>query len=328
VELEALEYPLPAVRIAQVPAEPRSAARLLDATGPGVVHRTVAELPALVGPGDVLVVNDSRVLPARLRLRKTTGGAVEVLLLEQAADGSWEALVRPGRRVAPGTTLTAAGGEPVAIVDDRLEGGRRRVRLVAEGAPERFGTLALPPYITRRLDDPDRYQTVYARRPGSVAAPTAGLHLTHDILAACRDRGAAIVTVDLAVGLGTFQPITAARVEDHQMHEERYEVSEATMTACREARRVIAVGTTSLRALESAAAGPSKGRTALFIRPGFEFRVVDVLLTNFHLPRSSLLALLAAFCGERWRTLYDVALAEEYRFLSFGDAMLVDRLQQ
>jgi S-adenosylmethionine:tRNA ribosyltransferase-isomerase len=325
VEREEYGYLLPDEQIAQMPTEPRSAARLLDARGAGVVHRTVADVPNLLGPGDLLVVNDSRVLPARLRLHKQSGGRVEVLLLEQRSDGGWEALVRPGRRVPPGTVLVSDAGRPVAEVEDRLVEGRRLVRLLAEGVPEELGTVALPPYIREPLADPERYQTVYAARPGSVAAPTAGLHLTEDLLTACREKGIGVATVDLAVGLGTFRPITAERIEDHRMHAERYDVPAETMAACRDAARVVAVGTTTLRALESAARGPLSGRTELFVTPGFEFRVVDVLLTNFHLPHSSLLVLLASFCGERWRELYDAALAEGYRFLSFGDAMLVDR---
>jgi S-adenosylmethionine:tRNA ribosyltransferase-isomerase len=318
-------YVLPNGQIAQIPLEDRAQARLLDARGPTVAHRHIADLPGLLEPGDLLVVNDSRVLPARLRLQKQTGGHVEVLLLEQRGDGAWEALVRPGRRVAPGTVLVTTDGRPVVEVEDRLVEGRRVVRLLAEGVPEELGTVALPPYIHEPLADPERYQTVYAARPGSVAAPTAGLHLTDDVLAACRTRGVAVATVDLAVGLGTFRPITTDRVEDHRMHAERYDVPVETMDACRRASRVVAIGTTTLRALESAARGPLAGRTDLFITPGFEFKVVDVLLTNFHLPHSSLLVLLAAFCGDRWRELYDEALTEGYRFLSFGDAMLVDR---
>ena len=322
---EPFTYRLPAERIAQVPVEPRSSARLLDATGGGCSHRTVAELPDLLGEGDLLVVNESRVLPARLRLQKRTGGSAEVLLLEQAVDGSWDALVRPGRRLPPGTELTTPDGRVVVEVGDHLVEGRRRVRILAEGVPDDLGEVALPPYIHEPLADPERYQTVYATRPGSVAAPTAGLHLTDEVLGACRARGVEVAKVDLAVGLGTFRPITTARLEDHRMHAERYVVPAETMAACETARRVVAVGTTTLRALESAARGPLAGRTDLFITPGFEFRVVDVLLTNFHQPGSSLLVLLAAFCGDQWRGLYEVALTEGYRFLSFGDAMLVDR---
>ncbi len=347
MELDRFDYHLPPEAIAQRPAERRSDARMLvalDDTAPPR-HGTVADLPALLEPGDLLVVNESRVIPARLRLRKATGGAVEVLLLEPAAGGAgcWEALVRPGRRVAPGTTLFA-GGSPAAEVrgapagrrgghngqdtGDGYDGGdgRRVVRLLDDALPESQGQLPLPPYIHEPLDDPSRYQTVFARRPGSVAAPTAGLHFDAEIVERCRARGAELATIDLSVGPDTFRPITAARPEDHTMHTERYSVPASTLEACEHARRVVAVGTTTVRALESAAAtGEVCGRTALFIHGRFPFRVVDVLLTNFHLPRSSLLLLVDAFCGERWRTLYDLALAEGYRFLSFGDAMLVSR---
>lgn len=324
------DYELPDAAVAQVPIEPRSAARLLVALDAGrpPLDRTVADLPALVGPGDVVVVNETRVLAARLHLRKASGGAAEVLLLEPLGDGRWQALVRPGRRLPPGTALFPADGEPagapVVEVGDLLDDGRRVVRLLED--PERHGEAPLPPYIQTPLADAERYQTVYARIPGSVAAPTAGLHFTTEVLEAVRSRGAEVRTVDLAVGLDTFRPMTDGRIEDHVMHTERYSVPEATMQACRSASRVIAVGTTTVRALESAALRAElEGRTDLFITPGFEFRVVDVLLTNFHLPRSSLLVLLAAFCGDRWRDLYATALDRGYRFLSFGDAMLVGR---
>ncbi len=333
--LEGFDYDLPTEAIAQRPAHRRSDARMLvaidDARPPR--HLTVAELPAVLEPGDLLVVNESRVIPARLRLRKATGGAVEVLLLEPCDGGAgcWEALIRPSRRVAPGTTLFA-GQSPAAEVHGPSAGsrhggdGRRIVRLLDAALPESQGQLPLPPYIHEPLEDPGRYQTVFARRPGSVAAPTAGLHFDAELVERCRARGAALATVDLAVGADTFRPITAARPEDHTMHSERYSVPATTLEACRRARRVVAVGTTTVRALESAAVtGELSGRTSLFIHGRFQFRVVDVLLTNFHLPRSSLLLLVDAFCGARWRTLYDLALGEGYRFLSFGDAMLVSR---
>ena len=323
---EEFDYHLPEDRVAQTPVEPRSTARLLVAVEPNgpVAHRTVSDLPDYLGPRDVLVVNDTRVLPARLRLRKQSGGAAEVFLLEPLdAEGSWEALVRPGRRLPDGTVLLH-GDEPAVEVGAAVGDGRRHVRVLLP--VETLGTVPLPPYISAPLADDERYQTVYAAKPGSVAAPTAGLHLTHEVLERCRSRGAQVVTVDLAVGLDTFKPITAERVEDHVMHSERYSVPAETMEACRTAARVVAVGTTTVRALEAAAAtGRLTGRTDLFIRDGYPFRVVDVLLTNFHMPRSSLLVLLDAFCGPRWRDLYAVALAEGYRFLSFGDAMLVAR---
>jgi S-adenosylmethionine:tRNA ribosyltransferase-isomerase len=339
--LEVPDYNLPEAAIAQAPAEPRDAARLLVAVDPGRApeHRRVADLPSLLGPGDVLVVNTTRVLPARLRLRKPTGGAAEVLLLEPdgAAGGDvWEALVHPGRRLRPGELLCApaagapagAGGHPLVEVGDYLADGRRRVRLLrtAEEVMSVAGSLPLPPYIRQPLRDPERYQTVYAENPGSVAAPTAGLHLTADVLRRCRSAGARVEGVDLSVGLATFRPITAARAEDHVMQIESYRVPDATMAACGDAERVVAVGTTTVRALETAAAtGELSGRSDLYIHGDFKFGVVDVLMTNFHQPRSSLLVLLEAFCGSRWRELYVEALAAGYRFLSFGDAMFVSR---
>jgi S-adenosylmethionine:tRNA ribosyltransferase-isomerase len=338
VKLGDLDYHLPQAAIAQTPIEPRDAARLLVDRGPGhdPEHRSVADLPSLLRPGDVVVVNTTRVLPARVRARKPTGGAVEVLLLEPlpgAAQGdTWEALVGRSRRVAPGTVLIA--GEDLAIeVGGSGEGdGTRRVRLhTPPGSDQldviaRHGAVPLPPYIDAPLDDAERYQTVFADRPGSVAAPTAGLHLTEGVLGACRAAGAEIASVDLAVGLGTFRPIAVSRVTDHRMHAEAYRVPESTLDACRSARRVVAIGTTVVRALESAAiTGAREGRTQLFIHRPFDWQVVDVLLTNFHMPRSSLLALLDAFVGPRWRHLYAVALTAGYRFLSFGDAMLVER---
>jgi S-adenosylmethionine:tRNA ribosyltransferase-isomerase len=309
---------------------------LLVAVDPGgaVEHRRVRDLPELLLPGDVLVVNDTKVLPARLHLHKATGGRVEVLLLQPSGDGHWEALVRPGRRVPPGTRLLPAedgmGHDLTVEVEDDLGGGRRRVRLLTDDGDElaaldTHGEVPLPPYITTPLADSDRYQTVYAARPGSVAAPTAGLHLTAELLDRCRARGVEIATVELDVGLDTFRPITAERPEDHCMHSERYRVPARTMDACTRARRVVAVGTTTVRALESAALGVHEGRTDLFIHGDYPFGVVDLLLTNFHLPRSSLLLLLDAFAGERWRELYATALDEGYRFLSFGDAMVVAR---
>lgn len=321
------DYPLPGAAVAQKPVEPRHAARLLIDLDGTVAHRRVGDLPDLLAPGDLVVVNDTRVLPARLLLRKETGGAAEVLLLERTENGAdtWEALVRPGRRLPPGTRLLGADGTVVVEVGEVTAGGdgRRQVRLLDD--PARHGTLPLPPYISAPLADPERYQTVYAARPASVAAPTAGLHLSREVLDRCRARGIGIARVELVVGLDTFRPITAERVEDHVMHSERYVVPAETLEACARARRVVAVGTTTVRALESAACGPLEGRTTLFIHGDFPFRVVDLLLTNFHMPRSSLLVLLDAFYGPRWRALYDVALAEGYRFLSFGDAMLVAR---
>ena len=328
--MSSFEYDLPAGAVAQTPVEPRDAARLLVATDPSgaVQHLRVADLPDLLEADDVLVVNRTRVLPARLLLRKPTGGHVEVLLLEPEGDnGSWQALVKPGRRLPAGTVLRA--GDDLSIeIGDVLPEGRRTVRVRTSdlmASLSRHGVTPLPPYIHVPLADPERYQTVYGTEPGSVAAPTAGLHLTEAVLDRCRARGIDVVTVDLTVGLDTFRPVTTERAEDHQIHSERYRVPRETLDACARARRVVAVGTTTVRALESAAVGAAEGRTSLFIHGDYPFQVVDVLLTNFHLPRSSLLLLLASFAGDRWRELYECALAEGYRFLSFGDAMLVGR---
>ena len=327
------DYHLPESAIAQSPAEPRDSARMLDATDPSgpVVHRTVSQLPDILRPGDLLVVNSSRVLPARLRLFKATGGAAEVLLLEPECSDQrvWTAMVRPGRRLPPGTRLAPAPERPAVVeVGERLDEGRRRIRLLGDASAVMAdaGVVALPPYITTPLADPERYQTVYADRPGSVAAPTAGLHLTLEILDRCRARGIEVRTVDLAVGMATFRPVRSASAEDHVMHTERYTVPRGTWRACQNAGRVVAVGTTTVRALETAAAtGKLEGESNLYVRSGFPFQVVDVLLTNFHLPRSTLLLLLESFCGQQWRDLYSVALDQQYRFLSFGDAMLVAR---
>ena len=326
------DYGLPPEAIAQVPAEPRDAARLLVALGGPLIHdRTVHDLPSLVQPGDLIVVNDTRVLPARLHLVKDSGGAAEVLLLEADAPGSpsWTALVRPGRRLPPGTTLRSAEGKPLVEVGERLgDGSTRKVTLLAE--PWEEGEMPLPPYLHQGIADPERYQTVYADHPGSVAAPTAGLHLTHEVLTGCRAAGAAVATIELVVGLGTFRPVLVDDPADHEMHAETYRVPEETWAACRDTRaagaRVISVGTTTLRALESVAArNELEGRTDLYIRGAYDFAVVDVLLTNFHLPRSTLLLLVEAFVGVGWRELYQEALDREYRFLSFGDAMLIAR---
>lgn len=348
METAAFDYELPPERVAQVPLEPRDAARLLVDGGPGAAptHRSVRDLPDLLDPADLVVVNDTRVLPARLHLRRTTGGAAEVLLLERRGPdpaAGWQALVRPSRKLAPGERLAPADGSGVVEVEvlDDLGEGRRVVRLhpPAGGAWDRaeeltaigaVGEMPLPPYITERLTDAERYQTVYAQEPGSAAAPTAGLHLTSGLLARLVSSGIAVVPVELQVGLDTFRPISTALVEDHTMHTERYRVPVETWSAVEATRaaggRVVVIGTTALRALESAAArGELEGRTDLFIRGEHDFAVADLLLTNFHLPRSSLLVLIDALVGPRWRRLYADALAGDYRFLSFGDAMLLRR---
>jgi S-adenosylmethionine:tRNA ribosyltransferase-isomerase len=303
-----LEYELPPELIAQEPPARRDASRLLvydRATGE-VHHRRFGDLPGELR-GELVVVNDTRVVAARIPIEQPKG---EVLLLERVGEGLWEGLARPTRRLR-------AGGRygPVELLEHRGE-GRWLLRL--EGEPA--GEMPLPPYIDTPLTDPERYQTVYARDPGSAAAPTAGLHFTPELLA-----GLDVERVTLHVGLDTFRPVAAEELEDHELHGERYEVRREVWERIRAAQRVLAVGTTTVRVLETLARGaPLEGRTSLFVVPGFEFRRVDALLTNFHLPRSTLLALVMAFAGvERTRELYRVAIGERYRFYSFGDAMLI-----
>ena len=322
-----IDYDLPESAIAQKPLTERDAARLLVDRGDRIEHRHVSDLPDLLGPGDVVVVNDTRVLPARIPLRRATGGAVEVLLLEELSDGRWEALVRPSRKVAVGEVVSTAGVD--VTVGDDLGEGRRLVTIDSGPRPllealEIVGQPPLPSYIHSPIDDPERYQTVYADRPLSAAAPTAGLHLTHHLMSRLQARRVDIVRVELAVGLDTFRPVSVARFEDHEIHTERYRVPEDAAIAIRDADRVVAVGTTAVRALETwARTGEREGRSSLFIRRPYEWQVVDVLMTNFHLPRSTLLCLVDAFVGSRWRAIYADALVADYRFLSFGDAMLL-----
>jgi S-adenosylmethionine:tRNA ribosyltransferase-isomerase len=306
-----LEYDLPQELIAQHPAERRDESRLLvydRATGE-VRHRRFFDLPEELGE-ELVVVNDTRVVPARLRLRRETGGAAEVLLVERTEGDVWEGLARPSRRLRAGQRLG-----PVELLEP-LGGGRWRLRL--HGEPD--GEMPLPPYITEPLAEPERYQTVYSRDPGSAAAPTAGLHFTSELLSSLD-----VERVTLHVGLDTFRPVTEGELDRHELHGERYEVRPEASARIEAAMRVLAVGTTTVRVLESLARGaPLAGRTDLFVTPGFDFRRVNALLTNFHLPRSTLLALVMAFAGiEETRRLYRLAVEERYRFYSFGDAMLI-----
>jgi S-adenosylmethionine:tRNA ribosyltransferase-isomerase len=325
-------YDLPEHAIAQRPVEPRDAARLLVDRGPStaVEHRHVRDLPQLLQHGDLLVVNDTRVLPARLGLHRSTGGQVEVLLLERRNDTAtrWAALVRPSRKIAVDEIVTA-GPLQVRVGEKLDDSGQREVEILGEdplGAIQQHGELPLPPYITERPNDPDRYQTVYARRAASAAAPTAGLHFTDDLLARLANAGVGLARVELVVGLDTFRPVAVDDPADHPMHTEAYRVPSETLDALAKATRVVAVGTTSARALESyGATGEAFGRTNLFIRRPYPWKYVDVLMTNFHLPRTTLLLMIDAFIGPRWRDLYETALANNYRFLSFGDAMLLER---
>jgi S-adenosylmethionine:tRNA ribosyltransferase-isomerase len=308
-----LDYSLPPELIAQHPLERRDGSRLLvhDRAAGETRHRRFDELQDELADGTLVVVNDTRVLPARLRLQRPGGGEAEVLLLERLGEnGTWEGLARPSRKLKAGQRLG-----PVELLEPLGE-GRWRLRL--EGEPA--GEAPLPPYIHERLDDPERYQTVYAEREGSAAAPTAGLHFTPELLARLD-----VERVTLHVGLDTFRPVAAEDLAEHALRSERYEVTAESWARIESAERVLAIGTTTVRVLESLARGaPLAGRTELFVTPGFEFRRVDALLTNFHLPRSTLLALVMAFAGvEETRRLYRVAIEEGYRFYSFGDAMLV-----
>lgn len=333
-----LEYELPAELIAQRPVEPRDASRLLvvDRRTGALDDRRFRDLPAVLEPGDLLVFNDSRVIPARLTGRFDTGGRAELLLLRQVEEDVWECLTRPARRFAPGRTVRFGDSGLVAVVERYAGPGIRHVRFT--GVPSvrdelfRLGEAPLPPYVKARDIPLERYQTIYARRDGSAAAPTAGLHFTERLLDELAARGIEFAYVTLHVGLDTFRPITEARVEDHRIHAEWMEIPEAEATridaALRAGRRVVAVGTTSVRALESAwedgRVRPGRLETRLFIRPGYRFRVVGALLTNFHLPRTTLLLLVSAFAGtELTRAAYEHAIRERYRFYSFGDAMLV-----
>ena len=308
MEASVLDYDLPPELIAQQPAGRRDSSRLLvyDRASGAVRHRVFAELPAELS-GELAVVNDTRVVPARIRIEEPKG---EVLLLEHEGGGEWLALARPTRRLRAGRRYGA-----VELIE-HLGEGRWRVRL--DGEPQ--GEAPLPPYITEPLADPSRYQTVYADESGSAAAPTAGLHFTPELLGRLD-----VERVTLHVGLDTFRPLTAPTLEQHELHGERYSVRPEAWERIQAAERVLAVGTTTVRVLETVARnGQLQGRTTLFVTPGFEFRRVDALLTNFHLPRSTLLALVMAFAGiEETRRLYRLAIEERYRFYSFGDAMLL-----
>lgn len=349
-QLEHYNYELPKSAIAQQPLAQRDQARLLVDQGPEQAprHSKVADLVELLSPGDVAVLNDARVMQARLKLRKPTGGQVEVLVLApestaatnprttESAPDTWEALVRPSRRVKAGTQLLAPNGQPALEVKDNLGQGKWLVSAQRGQTMDQLlnalGEVPLPPYIGATLTDNERYQTVYADQPTATAAPTAGLHLTPEMLAALAHKNVTVCRLNLAVGLGTFKPITAADITQHDIHQERYQIPEETWQACQDARagegNVVAIGTTVVRALESASQKAALGQpdfmsssTELYITPGYQFQMTDALLTNFHQPQSTLLVMLAAFMGPRWRQIYETALSEGYRFLSFGDAM-------
>jgi S-adenosylmethionine:tRNA ribosyltransferase-isomerase len=339
MQLSEFDFALPRELIAQSPARPRDSARLLvlhRETGE-LAHGTFRDLPAYLRPDDVLVLNDTKVLPARLRGRRVTGGVVEVVLLRPVSGEVWEALVRPGRKVRQGARLVFAPGVLEATVGERTTAGTRMIALAhredLRPLLERLGEMPTPPYITRTLEDPSEYQTVFARAEGAVAAPTAGLHFTDDLLARIRGLGISVVFLTLHVGLGTFRPVKTEDIARHRMDAEVFEIRPETTEILNSVRgrggRIIAVGTTCVRALESAAGDDGRiragsGSTALFITPGYRFRATDALVTNFHLPRSTLLMLVSAFVGhERLRAAYAEAIRERYRFYSFGDAMLI-----
>lgn len=336
------DYDLPVELIAQHPVEPRDASRMLvlDRTAGAVEHRTFRHLPSFLRTDDLLVLNDTRVIPARLSGRRETGASVEVLLLNRMRVGIWRCLVNPGRKVRPGDRIVFGPGL-TGEVEERLEEGARSIRFIHEGSfesvLEQLGSAPLPPYIKRSKPDPAdrrRYQTIYAEHPGAVAAPTAGLHFSEKILKEIEDRGIRIVCLTLHVGLGTFRPVKVENVEEHRMDSEWFEIgSEAAdhINLTKEkGGRIVAVGTTVVRSLESAwddstgSLTAGSGLTDLFITPGFRFSVVDLLLTNFHLPRSTLLMLVSAFAGrEQILAAYKEAINEKYRFYSYGDCMLI-----
>ncbi len=333
------DYYLPEELIAQTPIKKRDDSRLmlLDKTTGEIEHRHFYELPELLAPGDCLVMNDSRVIPARLFGRRVTGGAVEVLLLRDKGDGVWECLTRPGRKTKVGTELIFGEGALKAVVTGSVEGGNKLLRFEYKGIfleiLERLGRMPLPPYIHEELEDSERYQTVYSRVNGSAAAPTAGLHFTEKLLDDIRAKGVETAFVTLHVGLGTFRPVKAENIEDHEMHAEYCIISQETadkINICRSSGgRVISVGTTSCRTLESRAESDGHieefaGWTNIFIYPGYRFKCVDALITNFHLPQSTLIMLVSALAGrEHVLSAYEEAVRERYRFFSFGDAMFI-----
>ena len=333
-------FDLPQDLIAQTPLERRDGSRLLclDKVTGAMEHRHFYDLPEYLRPGDCLVMNDSRVLPARLMGHRVPGGGVcEVLLLTDKGDGVWECLVRPGRKLRPGAEISFGNGELTATVEAEIEGGNRLVRFHYDGifleVLERLGEMPLPPYIREKLADSERYQTVYSRELGSAAAPTAGLHFTRELLDKIAAQGVKLAYVTLHVGLGTFRPVKEDDVLDHEMHSEFCMVPEETARIITETKRaggrVISVGTTSCRTLESFAnpdgtMDPRSGWTNIFIYPGYKFKCIDALVTNFHLPESTLIMLVSALAGrENILNAYRTAVEERYRFFSFGDAMFI-----
>lgn len=340
MDLKDFNYDLPEELIAQDPLEDRSSSRLMvlhKDTG-RIEHKTFRDIIDYLNPGDCLVINDTKVIPARLMgIKEDTGAAIEVLLLKRNADDVWECLVKPGKKARTGARIVFGEGLLVGEIVDVIEDGNRMIKFHYEGIFEeildKLGQMPLPPYITHKLQDKNRYQTVYARNEGSAAAPTAGLHFTKELLEKIKEKGVNVVSITLHVGLGTFRPVKVDKIEEHHMHTETFNISKEAADTINRARaaggRVIAVGTTSCRTLESAAADdgtiPARsGDTDIFIYPGYKFKAIDCLITNFHLPESTLIMLVSALAGrDNIMNAYETAVKERYRFFSFGDAMFI-----
>lgn len=336
---EEFDYALPKELIAQDPVKPRDSSRLMVIyrDSKRIEHRIFRDIEEYLEPGDCLVVNDTKVIPARLKGQKAhTGGQVEIFLLSEIEKNTWEALVKPGRRLGPGTEVIFGEGKLIAKIEKRMAGGERLVSFHYEGdfneIIDELGEVPLPPYITKPLEQKDRYQTIYAQERGSVAAPTAGLHFTPELMNKLEGKGILAVAVTLRVGIDTFRPVREEVVEDHEMHSELYSITEDAAAVINEAKengnKIVAVGTTSVRVLETVGktgkVKPGTGSTKLFIYPGFKFNITDAMLTNFHLPKSTLLMMVTAFGGkELIMKAYETAIQERYRFYSFGDAMLI-----
>lgn len=340
MDLKDFNYDLPEELIAQDPLEDRSSSRLMvlhKDTG-SIEHKIFRDIIDYLNPGDCLVINDTKVIPARLMgIKEDTGATIEVLLLKRNADDVWECLVKPGKKARTGARIVFGEGLLVGEIVDVIEDGNRMIKFHYEGIFEeildKLGQMPLPPYITHKLQDKNRYQTVYARNEGSAAAPTAGLHFTKELLEKIKEKGVNVVSITLHVGLGTFRPVKVDKIEEHHMHTETFNISKEAADTINRARaaggRVIAVGTTSCRTLESAAADdgtiPARsGDTDIFIYPGYKFKAIDCLITNFHLPESTLIMLVSALAGrDNIMNAYETAVKERYRFFSFGDAMFI-----
>ncbi|MGD7007786.1 tRNA preQ1(34) S-adenosylmethionine ribosyltransferase-isomerase QueA [Metabacillus sp. 84] len=341
MKVDLFDFNLPEELIAQVPLEKRDGSRLmvLDKHSGTINHGTFPDISSYLEPGDCLVLNDTRVLPARLfGMKEDTGAKIEVLLLKQAEGDTWETLIKPAKRVREGTIITFGDGKLTAKCVEEQEHGGRTLHFSYDGifyeVLESLGEMPLPPYIKEQLDDRERYQTVFSREAGSAAAPTAGLHFTEEILNGLQEKGVSVAYITLHVGLGTFRPVSAETVEEHEMHAEFYQMTEGTARLLNETKanggRIISVGTTSTRTLETIASAhegtfrEENGWTSIFIYPGYEFKAIDGMLTNFHLPKSSLIMLVSSLAGrENVLRAYETAVSERYRFFSFGDAMLI-----